>query len=98
LKCVDATLPPEWGVTHSSDVPIWLWGSDFPGGLTDEEMVWLGDWNEQFARFVSGEEANWGTKSPKDVRRWKSDGETDIWEDDMWEQGVEVWNLVHSGP
>jgi len=97
LKCLDATLPLEWGVTHSSDVPIWLWGSDFPGGLTDEEKVWLRGWNEQFASFVSGEEVNWGTKSPKDVRRWRSDGETDIREDDMWEQGVEVWNLVHSG-
>ncbi|KAI5195605.1 hypothetical protein E4T38_08925 [Aureobasidium subglaciale] len=55
LKCVDATIPVEWGVTHSSDVPIWLWGSDFPGGLTDQERVWLRSWNEEFAAFVSAD-------------------------------------------
>jgi carboxylesterase type B len=98
LKCVDATLPPEWGVTHSSDVPIWLWGSDFLGGLTNEEKIWLRDWNEQFAGFVNGEEVEWGTTKPKEVRRWRSDGITDIWQDDMWEEGIQVWKIVHNDP
>ncbi|KAI4753506.1 carboxylesterase [Aureobasidium sp. EXF-3400] len=96
LKCVDATLPLEWGVTHSSDVPIWLWGSDFPGGLTEEEKSWLRDWNGQFAAFVKGEEVNWGTQKSTEVKRWRGDGKTDIWEDDLWEQGNQVWNIVHS--
>ena len=96
LKCVDATLPLEWGVTHSSDVPIWLWGSDFPGGLTEEEKLWLEDWNGHFAAFVKGKEVNWGTQKPTEVKRWRSDGKTDIWEDDLWEQGNQVWNIVHS--
>jgi carboxylesterase type B len=95
LKCVDATLPLEWGVTHSSDVPIWLWGSDFPSGLTNEEKLWLKKWNEQFACFVNGDEVNWGTHGPKEMKRWRNDGMTDIWEDDKWEQGLQVWNIVH---
>ncbi|KEQ93053.1 hypothetical protein AUEXF2481DRAFT_47675 [Aureobasidium subglaciale EXF-2481] len=95
LKCVDATIPVEWGVTHSSDVPIWLWGSDFPGGLTDQERVWLRSWNEEFAAFVSGAQVNWGPTKPKDMKRW-SDGETDVWVDIKWEEGLEVWNVVHS--
>ncbi|KAI5270048.1 carboxylesterase [Aureobasidium subglaciale] len=96
LECVDTTIPVEWGVTHSSDVPIWLWGSDFPGGLTDQERVWLRSWNEEFAAFVSGAQVNWGTTKPKELRRWRSDGETDVWVDDRWEAGLEVWNVVHS--
>jgi carboxylesterase type B len=95
LKCIDATIPVEWQVTHSSDVPIWFWGSDFPGGMTDQEKGWLKGWNEGFAAFVKGDVVNWGPCKPKEVRRWRSDGETDVWEDDMWDKGLEVWNIVN---
>ncbi|KAI4718734.1 carboxylesterase [Aureobasidium sp. EXF-10727] len=95
LKCVEATIPLEWGVTHSSDVPIWLWGFDSPGAMTDQEEYWLKGWNEQFAAFVGGAKVQWGPTKPREMRRWRSDGQTDVWEDDRWEQGLEVWNLVH---
>jgi len=28
------------------------------------------------------------------MRRLDADGKTDIWQDDGWEEGVEVWRLV----
>ncbi|CAD0111447.1 unnamed protein product [Aureobasidium uvarum] len=95
LQCIDATIPIEWGVTHSSDVPIWLWGSDFAGGMTEQEKRWLNSWNQGFAAFVSGAEVHWGPTAPEQMRRWRSDGETDIWEDDGWDKGLEMWELVH---
>jgi hypothetical protein len=29
------------------------------------------------------------------MRRWKSDGGTDVREDELWEQGLEMWDIVH---
>jgi carboxylesterase type B len=95
LKCVDETVPKEWEVTHSTDVPIWFWGTDFKSGMTDQEKNWLSSWNEGFAAFVNGDTVNWGPTKPKEMRRWRSDGETDIWVDELWEQGLEVWDLVN---
>ncbi|KAF5711914.1 triacylglycerol lipase V precursor [Fusarium mundagurra] len=97
LDCVAEKIPLEWGVTHLTDIPIWLWGCGYQGGLSDQEKKWLKGWNESFAAFVNGDEVNWGTTSPKDMRRWRSDGETDICEDDLWEDGVEFWRLVNPG-
>lgn len=96
LECVDETMLPEWGVTHASDIPIWLWGFDSARGLTDDEKMWLKGWNQGFAAFVRGEVVEWGPTKPKEMRRWRSDGATDVWEDDMWEQGLEMWNLVQA--
>ncbi|KAH7399185.1 carboxylesterase [Phaeosphaeria sp. MPI-PUGE-AT-0046c] len=95
LKCVDATIPVEWGVTHSSDVPIWFWGTDFSGGLTSEENAWLKGWNKDFSMFVRGEIIDWGTRAPAEMKRWRSDGDTDIWEDDRWQEGIDGWKLIN---
>jgi carboxylesterase type B len=98
LDCVAERIPSEWGVTHLTDIPIWLWGGGYEGGLSAREKEWLKGWNEGFAAFVKGDEVNWGTTKPTDVRRWRSDGETDVWEDCLWEDGLEFWRLVNSGP
>lgn len=95
LKCLDDTVPIDWEVTHSTDVPIWFWGTDYKHGMTDQEKKWLKSWNEGFAAFVSGEPVSWGTSKPKDMKRWRSDGETDTWEDDLWEEGLKLWKLVN---
>jgi carboxylesterase type B len=97
LECVDETMLPEWGVTHASDIPIWLWGFDSARGLTDQEKGWLQGWNEGFAAFVRGDMVEWGPTQPKEMRRWRSDGGTDVWEDELWEQGLDMWDLVHGG-
>jgi carboxylesterase type B len=95
LGCIDETIPLEWGVTHSSDVPIWFWGSNFSGGLTTREKNWLKGWNQGFASFVKGDVVEWGPKHPKEMRRWRNDGETDVWTDDKWEEGLKVWDLLN---
>jgi carboxylesterase type B len=95
LECVSGTFPLELGVTHSSDVPIWFWGANFSSGLTDEEKVLLEGWNQGFASFIRGDEVEWGPKQPKEMRRWRCDGETDVWTDDRWEQGLKIWDLLN---
>ncbi|KAI9149930.1 Alpha/Beta hydrolase protein [Paramyrothecium foliicola] len=60
--------------------------------LTYYEMV--KSWNEGFAGFVQGDKVAWGPSNPKEMRRWRSDGDTDAWEDDGWEQGLDTWGLL----
>jgi carboxylesterase type B len=95
VECVETILPKELGVTHTSDLPIWLWGSDFPGGLTDQEKEWLKGWNENLAAFVNGGKVDWGPTKRNEARRWREDGQTDVWEDTRWEEGLEFWSVVH---
>jgi carboxylesterase type B len=97
LECVAEIIPIEWGVTHATDVPIWFWGQNLSSGLTDQEKIWLGDWNRDFAAYVDGKTANWGLSKPNEMRRWRSDGETDVWEDDKWERGLRVWEILNGG-
>lgn len=98
LGCVEERIPPEWGVTHLTDIPIWLWGSDYAGGLTKQEREWLKGWNEGFAAFVAGDTVSgWGPTKPDEARRWRSDGGTDVWEDSLWQEGIAFWRLVNSG-
>nr|RBQ97398.1 hypothetical protein FVER53263_12634 [Fusarium verticillioides] len=97
LDCVAEKIPSEWGVTHLTDIPVWLWGCGYTNGLDDQEKKWLKGWNEGFAVFVNGDEVNWGTKNPKDMRRWRRDGKTDVCEDNSWEDGLKFWRLVNSG-
>ncbi|KAF9770288.1 hypothetical protein IL306_012190 [Fusarium sp. DS 682] len=97
LDCVAEKIPSEWGVTHLTDIPIWLWGCGYQGGLSAKEKECLKSWNEGFAAFVKGGKVNWETTKPRDMRRWRSDGQTDVWEDSLWDEGVEFWKLVNSG-
>ena len=87
-------LPEEWGVTHATDMDIWFWGEGHGKGLREEEKVILKPWNEALAKFVKGEEVSWPDGSIKEVKRLRSDGETDVWLDSRWEEGVEVWDLL----
>jgi carboxylesterase type B len=97
LDCVDEIVPPEWGVTHATDVPIWFWGMSLSQGLTEQEKDWLQGWNKDFAAYVEGKPVCWGLSAPKQMRRWRNDGETDIWEDDRWEKGIEIWQISNGG-
>ncbi len=94
-KCVDNYFPPEWGVTHATDMAIWFWGLNYGDGLTEDDKAVLRPWNDAFAAFVKGEDVAWGTHGAKEVKRLRSDGHTDIWIDDQWEAGLEVWDLVN---
>ncbi|KAK5127174.1 hypothetical protein LTR85_008535 [Meristemomyces frigidus] len=92
-RCVQ--LPPEWGVTHASDMAIWFWGEGMGDGLTYKEKKVLQPWNEAFAAFVRGDAVQWGTSDVKQMRRLNGDGTTDVWIDDRWDEGVKVWDLVN---
>ena len=96
-KCVSSFFPPEWGVTHATDMGIWFWGLDYGNGLDEEDKEILRPWNEAFAAFVKGADPDWGTNGLKQMRRLRSDGKTDAWEDDRWEEDLKVWDLVNGG-
>ncbi|CAK3761066.1 esterase lipase [Lecanosticta acicola] len=88
-------LPPEWGVTHATDHDIWWYGIH-GDGLTDEEKTILRPWNEKFAAFVHGQDPRWGTTDVREMLRLREDGTTDIWTDDRFDEGLEVWDTVNS--
>ncbi|KAK6721230.1 hypothetical protein SNK04_000125 [Fusarium graminearum] len=96
LECVEEKIPSHLGVTHLTDIPIWLWGTGYEAGLTEEEKGMLKGWNEGFAQFVNGDDVNWGPVDVNQVKRWRSDGETDVVKDDLWEDGVAFWQLINS--
>lgn len=88
-------LPKEWGVTHATDMSIWFWGDGPGNGLTDDEKTLLQPWNKAFADFVSGKEVHIGTQKVTDVMRLRSDGQTDVWNDDRWDEGLKIWDIVN---
>lgn len=96
MKCMDKIFPPEWGVTHATDLAIWFWGLDYGDGLTEDEKAMLETWNEGFAAFVKGEDVDWGTSTTTHMRRLTAEGPTDTWEDDQWQKGLALWNVVNS--
>ncbi|QIX01173.1 hypothetical protein AMS68_006690 [Peltaster fructicola] len=98
MKCIDSIFPPEWGVTHATDMAIWFWGLDYADGLTAQETEMLKSWNQGFAAFVKGENVDWSTSKPTDMRRLTADGKTDTWQDDQWEKGLALWNVVNDTP
>ncbi|KAK3110306.1 hypothetical protein LTR53_015528 [Teratosphaeriaceae sp. CCFEE 6253] len=90
-ECVE--MPVEWGVTHATDMAIWFWGEG--GEITPEEAQVLKPWNEAFATFVNGGAVKWDTPTVKDMLRLRGDGATDVWTDDRWDEGLEIWDLVN---
>lgn len=101
VECV--TLPPEWGVTHSSDMAMWLWGNGANLNADEKRLV-----NEalieplvQFVngrpvgRWVDGDGDGEDEKGVQRVRRLRSDGEVDVWiDEEMWQRGVQVWSAL----
>lgn len=93
-KSADSVYPVEWGVCHGSDLSIWFFGDGRGDGLTAQEKgltqsFVLGPMDA----FLGGENIDqaWGTSSVREVRRLKPDGTVDIWQDDMWDKGVQQW-------
>jgi hypothetical protein len=95
-KCVDDAYPPEWLVTHDTDNAMWFWGNGWGDGLTDEEKKIASPINQLFADFVGGKDIQWPKKGPKVVRRLNDKGSMDLWEDELWDHGLSVWNAVNS--
>lgn len=96
LSCVDESLPPEWGVTHTADMPIWFFGNGV--GKVNEgrerEIVKKGIL-DPFTKFINGDAAiGWGTEGCRQVRTLRSDGEVVIWEDGLWDWALRVWGTL----
>ena len=99
LSCVDAVLPIEWGVTHSTDMPIWFWGNTDGGtALRDEEKRAISAAIiEPFAKFVHGDgrEIGWGARAELgEVRVLGSDGRVRVERDRRWERGMHGWAVL----
>lgn len=98
-KCMDGALPLEWGVTHSSDYPLWFWGNG-KGLTSDEKRVVKEAFTDPLSRFVQGPAADgpdgfgWGTSGYQGIRVLKADGTVTIEGDPRWEEGVRVWKRV----
>ncbi|KAJ5090751.1 hypothetical protein N7532_009435 [Penicillium argentinense] len=95
-SCMNAKMPAEWGVTHSSDYPLWFWGNG--DVLTDSEKTsthaaFIGP----LAKFVQYPRKNfgWGT-SGFGVRTMKPDGSVAISKDARWKEGVKVWKALRA--
>lgn len=94
--CVDAKISKEYGVTHTSDLPIWFWGDG--GELSSEEKDVIGGaFQEPLGRFLVGEEIGWGCGDGKGVRTLKGDGRVVIEKDRGLEEGVRLWDALCSG-
>lgn len=89
----DKKWPKEWGVTHGTDMAIWLWGDGDVLGEREKGIV-RDAFHENLGNFLRGEEMEWGTEKPLQVRCLKSDGRVVCEEDEWLDEGVKVWELV----
>lgn len=93
-KCMDDAMPVEWGVTHSSDYPIWFFGNgkvleEGEKGIIKEAFV------GPLARFVQrAGDFGWGASGARLVRTLQGDGTVAVREDGAWEEGVRVWKRL----
>ncbi|KAJ5333487.1 hypothetical protein MYU51_014079 [Penicillium brevicompactum] len=93
-KCMDDAMPVEWGVTHSSDYPIWFFGNgkvleEGEKGIIKEAFV------GPLARFVQrAGDFGWGASGARLVRTLQGDGNVAVREDGAWEEGVRVWKRL----
>jgi len=94
-QCCDQSYPRDWGVTHGTDMAIWFWGNG--SRLSKKEKVLVRRaFHEQFARFLRGDEVEWGTKEALQLRTLKPNGSVEI-EDDQWlASGLRVWEILRN--
>ncbi|KAF2874402.1 paraben-hydrolyzing esterase precursor [Massariosphaeria phaeospora] len=90
----DARWPRAWGVTHGTDMKIWFWGAgDALSGA--EKRVVRDAFHAHLARFLRGEDVQWGTEHGLQVRTLGADGTVRIEEDgERMAEGVRVWEVV----
>ncbi|CAG8090844.1 unnamed protein product [Penicillium salamii] len=93
-KCMDAVMPVEWGVTHSSDYPVWFFGNG--KFLEDgEKRIIRESFIGPLGRFIQGPgEFGWGTSGARQVRTLQGSGSVAIREDGGFAAGVRVWQRL----
>lgn len=94
-KCADRIYKKKWGATHGADNYLWWYGDGDVEGLSDEEKNLVrGAFLDDFRRFIYGQRVDWGLKDPRDVRLLQANGEVKIWQDKLWNKGLETWDAV----
>jgi carboxylesterase type B len=92
-KCADRVFPPEFGATHGADTFLWWFGDTMELQSEEKKMVQRA-FLEELGKFLRGEAMSWGTRGPKDVRRLQANGQVDIWTDELWDDGLAVWDTL----
>jgi hypothetical protein len=95
-KRADGRFPREWGATHGADNYLW-WFGDGLELAPEEEDVARRAFLLELGRFLKGEEMAWGTEGVREARRLKADGQVDIWSDELWDEGLAVWDALRKG-
>lgn len=100
-QCSSHLVPMKWGPTHVADQAIWFYGAALGSGLTADEKLIVSRWLEPVLAWLQGEvhwasssEDLWSPHDVKLIRRLRSDGEIDVWDDELWESSLRVWNHV----
>ncbi|GAM85647.1 hypothetical protein ANO11243_036540 [Dothideomycetidae sp. 11243] len=93
-KCVANVMPPEWGVTHGTDMAIWFWGGGLGSGLTENEKKTLARLNQVFADFVGFADVQWPVKGPEMQLRLDEQGTVEMAVDPLYQHGVDTWRTL----
>jgi len=72
---------------------IWCWGDGNVLGEREKGVV-RKEFQDNLSKFLRGEEMEWETEKPLQVRCLKSDGTVVCEEDRRLEEGVRVWELL----
>lgn len=86
--------PKKFGATHGADMAIWFFGDEKMLHERERTVVKEG-FVDYLARFVKGERLEgWEGMKADEARRLKGDGTIDTWQDDKWEEGLNVWKAI----
>ena len=83
----------KFGATHWSDNVIWFYGD----GKTlpkQEQAIIKAAFQDGYGRFVRGEDIQWQGNGARQLRRLKSNGDVDVWEDEWWDEKLRVWKAL----
>jgi hypothetical protein len=72
---------------------IWFWGNGEKLRRGEKEVVKKA-FHEPLRAFMKGEEMDWGSRHPLQIRTLKSDGSVSIEEDTRLEDGLLLWNAL----
>jgi hypothetical protein len=92
-KSADRVYPKAHGATHGADNLLWWFGE--PYGLTENEKTIVREaLLEDFAKFIRGEEIDLGNADKHEVRRLDGQGQSSIWIDSHWDDGIKTWSAI----
>ncbi|KAF2020946.1 paraben-hydrolyzing esterase precursor [Aaosphaeria arxii CBS 175.79] len=91
--CCDRRWPKDWGVTHGTDMVLWFWGDGDSLNKAEQQLI-RAAFHDNLAKFIKGEEVEWGTQHPLHIRTLKANGSVKCEEDRWLEEGLKVWDIL----